>query len=247
MARMASPAHLTVAGDIQLDPGRAAFHGPSRSLILADLHLGYEWVQRSRGHLLPLAQPDDTAARIRALVDHWDAHRVVVLGDLVHGKADMQGVRAAVEHVLQARPGLEWSLVLGNHDRGLGSVLRTLAIDGVTWGPAWREAGWMGVHGDVWPEAAPGERVLSGHEHPSVDVGRPGMGEVRVPAFVVGERGIILPAFSPWAAGSVVGRRPMMGEWGRRLGVTSYVACMGHRLLEIPAARLGDGPPPAPR
>lgn len=230
-----------VPGGLELDADRAAYHGPSRTLLVADVHLGFEWVQRSRGQLIPLGRPDDAAARVRHLVGRWGARRVVVLGDLVHGDARLDGVRSSLVAMLGVLPGLAWHVVLGNHDRGLGGVLRELGIPGVTCGPSWREEGWMGVHGDQWPSPEEGVRVASGHEHPMVDVGRPGTGEVRVPAFVVGDRGVILPAFSPWAAGSVVGRRPMLGEWGQRLGVACYVACMGRRLLEIPAGRLGGG------
>lgn len=224
-----------------MDPDRAVFHGPSGTVLVADLHLGFEWVQRARGQLIPLGRPDDVPARLRALVARWRAHRVVVLGDVVHGDARVEGVRCALAAMLGMLPGLEWHVVLGNHDRGLASVLPGLGLPGVTYGLEWREAGWLGVHGDRWPTSEEGVRVVSGHEHPMVDVGRSGTGEVRVPAFVVGDRGVILPAFSPWAAGSVVGRRPMLGEWARQLGAASYVACMGRRLLSIPAARLGGG------
>ena len=228
-------------GGLALDADRAVFHAPSRTLLVADLHLGFEWVQRARGHMIPLGRADDAPARLRAVVERWGARRVVVLGDVVHGDARLEGVRSALVALLRTLPGLEWHVVLGNHDRGLATAVHGLGIRGVTCGMEWREDGWLGVHGDHWPSAGEGVRVVSGHEHPMVDVGRPGTGEVRVPAFVVGDRGVILPAFSPWAAGSVVGRRPMLGEWGRRLGATCYVACMGRRLLQIPAARLGGG------
>jgi putative SbcD/Mre11-related phosphoesterase len=228
-------------GGLSWDPDRAAFHGPSRTLLVADLHLGFEWVQRARGHLIPLARPDHVPERLRALSERWGARRIVALGDVVHGDPRMEGVRSAVSALLRTLPGMEWHVVLGNHDRGLASVIEGLGIPGVTCGLEWGGDGLLGVHGDQCPRVEDGVVVVSGHEHPMVDVGRPGTGEVRVPAFVVGKRGVILPAFSPWAPGSVVGRRPMLGEWGRRLEVTCYVACMGRRLLEIPAGRLGRG------
>lgn len=228
-------------GGLSWDPDRAAFHRPSRTLLVADLHLGFEWVQRARGHLIPLARPDHVPDRLRALSERWGAGRIVALGDVVHGDPRMEGVRSAVSALLRTLPGMEWHVVLGNHDRGLASVIEGLGIPGVTCGLEWGGDGLLGVHGDQCPRVEDGVVVVSGHEHPMVDVGRPGTGEVRVPAFVVGKRGVILPAFSPWAPGSVVGRRPMLGEWGRRLQVTCYVACMGRRLLEIPAGRLGRG------
>ena len=210
-------------------------------MLVADLHLGFEWVQRARGHLIPLARPDHVPERLRALSERWGARRIVALGDVVHGDPRMEGVRSAVSALLRTLPGMEWHVVLGTHDRGLASVIEGLGIPGVTCGLEWGGDGLLGVHGDQCPRVEDGVVVVSGHEHPMVDVGRPGTGEVRVPAFVVGKRGVILPAFSPWAPGSVVGRRPMLGEWGRRLEVTCYVACMGRRLLEIPAGRLGRG------
>jgi len=59
-----------------------------------------------------------------------------------------------------------------------------------------------------------------------------------VPAFLVGERRVILPPFSNWAAGSVVGRQPFLGEWARRSKFRTAVACLGPRLLPIPWERL---------
>ena len=224
--------------DIRLDADRAAVHVPSGSVVIADLHLGYEWVQRARGQMVPLGRGDDTACRLGRLVRRWGARRVVVLGDMVHGMAGWEGVREALVGVLERVRGVEWRVVLGNHDRGLAGRLGELGVGNVSWGESWQEPGWVGVHGDHVPWVPHGERVLSGHEHPAVNVGRAGMGEVRVPAFVVGERGIILPAFSAWAGGSLAGRRRALGEWARGHAATTYVACMGSRLLAIPAARL---------
>ena len=224
--------------DLRLDPGRALVHLPSRSLVVADLHLGFEWVQRSRGQLLPVGRPDDTVERIGNLARKWDARRVVVLGDVVHGAPTLEGVRRALEGLFDAMDGMEWTIVLGNHDRGLAEHLGTMRVHGLSWGASWREPGWVGIHGDKAPELRPGERVLSGHEHPAIHVAKAGSGAIRLPAFAVGPMGIILPAFSPWAAGSLAGQRPPLGEWARIHVATTYVACIGTRLLPIPASRL---------
>ena len=62
-------------------------------------------------------------------------------------------------------------------------------------------SGWKLVHGHKPVE---GERFIIGHEHPAIRL-RDEVGAIlKVPAFLFGERLIVLPAFSPWAYGNDV-------------------------------------------
>ena len=52
---------------------------------------------------------------------------------------------------------------------------------------------------------------------------------------------VVLPAFSHWAGGCVLGRQPLLGEWARAAGFEKAIACLGPRLLPIPWNRLPRG------
>ena len=232
--------HIFEAGKgVLLDARRAVFLPALRTLAVADLHLGYAWAQRRRGQLLPIAPPDDTLPRLRALCADWNPEVVVVLGDFVHAAADVEGIRAAVSDVLGGLPAsVRWEIVLGNHDHRLPARLAEWGLQ-VPCHPSLDTGGFRFVHGDVLPpEPMPSAWTLSGHEHPALVLGDGGTTSLRVPAFLVGERRVILPPFSNWAAGSVVGRQPFLGEWARRSRFRAAVACLGPRLLPIPWERL---------
>jgi metallophosphoesterase superfamily enzyme len=222
-----------------LDPRRAAFLSGPRLLLLSDLHVGFAWTQRQRGQLLPLDTPDDTPQRLADLCRDWQPAGVIVLGDFVHGAAPIEGIRREIESVLAAVPvTAPVRIVLGNHDVRLADQL-------IRWGielPCVRQHeidDFILTHGD---EPAQPSRTglfhIQGHEHPAIEIPDPPAQRVRVPAFLVSDTTLILPAFSGWAAGSVLGRRPFLSPWTDSTTLHSAVACLGSRLLPVPMATL---------
>jgi hypothetical protein len=135
----------------------------------------------------------DPAPLRQALARHG-ARRLVVAGDLLEEARREGGVVNELREWLD-QAGLELAaLVPGNHDRGLagGSGLR-LCRRGFALG------GWRVVHGDA---TLPGGRLVQGHEHPCVRW--PGL--PAAPCYLLAEGRLVLPAYSPDAAGvNVVG------------------------------------------
>jgi uncharacterized protein len=240
------PQPLELVPGAVADARRAVWLPAARTLVVADTHLGYAWAQRTRGQLLPVGAPDDTVARLAELRAEYRPARLVILGDVVHAAVAVEPLRAALGELVARLAGeTELALCLGNHDRRLerrlaewGLPLRT--VPELTVGP------WRLLHGDVWPPipaaavAAGAEppRVLLGHEHPCLVLGDGVASRARVPCFVVGAQGVILPAFSQWAAGSALGVRPWLGPVAAALRFHEAVACLGPRLLRVP---LGPG------
>jgi len=138
-------------------------------------------------------------------------------------------------------------LTLGNHDAALpGFVARTgLPLRCET---AWPCGPHLLVHGDRretrlsgLPEP-PGAGfrngfLIMGHEHPAVVLGDGVTTGARCPCFLVGANRLMLPAFSRWAAGVVIGREPFMSEAARGAQWHTAVAIMGERLLPVPWRR----------
>jgi uncharacterized protein len=175
---------------IELHPSGAAWLRPERTLILADLHLGFAWAQRRRGELWPLT---DAGARDRleALCAALEPERIVLAGDIIHAPGAGPDEEALIHGTLRMlRARAELICVAGNHDRGQGFERE------------WRTDGIRVIHGDALP-AAPEEDVLlvAGHFHPVMKLRDAAGIKRRHRAFLEGRGLLVLPAFSPFASG----------------------------------------------
>jgi metallophosphoesterase superfamily enzyme len=231
-----------VAGTCEIVPGvlldarRAVWLAPERALLVADLHLGFGWVQRRRGLLLPLT-PDDAPARLAELCRDYRPARVLWLGDVLHARVELAAVHAELRALYDAVPAdaeLVW--IAGNHDRGRAALPPRGAQP-----PALAEHAACGphvcTHGDFgsWPAPAPrcgpGGLLFLGHEHPAWRLGDGVATAVKVPAFLVGDGFVVLPAFSNRAAGLVYGAGPPLGPVLAGRPVRQVIAAAGRRLL----------------
>lgn len=226
-----------------LDARRAVVLPSEGVLSLADLHLGYSWVQRHRGALMPVTTPETTADRVSALVvDHKPRH-LVILGDLVHQATRQQGVEEALDQLAGAIPtDVTWTVCAGNHDRNLGRLLERLPRP-VRLVPSVSMGGCLLHHGDTEPvwntpetfslEAAEPFHII-GHEHPALRLGDGVATETKVPCFIRSSEVLVVPAFSDWAAGCDIQRGAFLGPIAHGTRFHTAHACMGPRLLEIP-------------
>lgn len=180
---------IEVAGEtLTLHAERALYWPRMRWLLLADVHFGKGAILRRAGVALPAGQTRADLARIDALIAHYRPERLVVLGDLVHGKALAD--TPWVEDVRRWRvthAALPMSLVAGNHDRHFDAA--ALGFERV--GEWLREAPFALGHE---PQALPGHYVLAGHVHPGIRV-NDGWRSHRLPAFRFGTDCAVLPAF----------------------------------------------------
>jgi DNA ligase-associated metallophosphoesterase len=185
---------------VELAPGRIAHASgalwlpDAKTVVVADVHLGFGWALRRRGQLGPV-EDDATRAKLLALTAELRPETIVFLGDLVHAPRPAQAERDAITRTLQA---LEARLVvvLGNHDRGFTRDFSHLRADCCD---EWHGPGLVAVHGDR--ELPQAEHVVCGHLHPALSVFDDAGSGRKMPAFVAGRRVTLLPAFSPFAAG----------------------------------------------
>jgi metallophosphoesterase superfamily enzyme len=167
--------------------------------LVADAHLGYGWAQRRRGEL-GAVEDGGAAAKLAELCGELAPRELVLLGDVVHAPRPAAPERALIEGVvtgLAARTAVR--VVLGNHDRGFPRDFGHLRV---AIARSWCGGGVFAIHGDR-PEAAPEGYVLAlGHIHPVLRIRDAAGAWAKIRAFVAGERGVILPAFSPFAGGA---------------------------------------------
>lgn len=187
---------IDLAGErVLLDARRAMAWPRENALLIADLHLGKASLMRQAGAALPRGTTTGDLQRLSALVADHQPKKLLVLGDLTHGAEtlDAPWLQRFAEW-RHTNASLSITLIAGNHDRHM--LLPDLDIDVVP-------------HLDVGPfrlSHAPASHasrlVLAGHLHPAARF-RDGRIFQRWPAFWIGERRSVLPAF-----GSLTGLSP---------------------------------------
>jgi putative SbcD/Mre11-related phosphoesterase len=187
--------HAYIAPDVVLDGRLGLFHQVHGWLAVADLHFGFELSHRAAGNLFPLWGMRTIEARLLDLLGDYRPARLVLLGDLVH---DTTGALALASLIEQLRHLCEVVLIAGNHDRNLrkwGSDFKLAE--------SWESDGFYFHHGHCATDRQDCIQII-GHHHPA-GVVRDGAGlHLKLPALVQQEKCWILPAFSPWAAGTVL-------------------------------------------
>lgn len=186
-----SPLQAKIAPNVLLDARLALFHETERWLAIADLHFGFELSQRAAGRLVPFWGMDSTSARLLQLIADYQPQRLIIIGDLVHDAAAFEPLRDLLARVATS---CEVIAIAGNHDRGLRRKMEMIETF------ATRDFEFH--HGHCAPGTTNLTKII-GHFHPAAML-RDGAGlHLKFPAFVQKHRCWILPAFSPWSAGTV--------------------------------------------
>lgn len=178
--------------DLTLDADRALLLPDSRTLLVADVHLGKAATFRAHAFPVPEGVTHADLATLTALIDRHDPARLIILGDLFHAPESLRP--GALEPLRAWRDTCDLPLILvrGNHDRRAGDVPDDLAIETVN-GPY--------AFGPVdlahEPPAAPARPTLAGHIHPGISIrARTPRQGLRAPCFHFTPMVGVLPAFS---------------------------------------------------
>jgi hypothetical protein len=212
--------HFLAADDWLLTPFRLAVHQPTKTAVVADLHLGYSQARRQSGDAVPHVSIETQLTPLRQACAALEIRELVVAGDLFESRLDAESItrfRAIVDACRLRLAGV----VPGNHDRGWRDFADKLPMmpDGVEIG------GWRIVHGDC---DLPGGRIVCGHHHPAWRTTNRTM-----PCYLVGPNRLVLPAFSTDAAGGDVRSR-----WpGYRAIVIEKDRVVDRGILRVAASR----------
>lgn len=196
-------------------PQLAAWLPARRTMLAADLHLGKAEVLRDKGAAMPervlgglieetLTRLATAAAVVDAFGTGEKVERIVILGDLIHAPCGVtEQVRACWEEWVKAQTsaGRRVVCVRGNHDRKLEVLCGNTGVEVVE---VIEEDAVVLTHDPS--ECVAGQTVIGGHLHPAFFVG-PGRSAMKLPAFVVGEERIVMPAFTRFASGTAIAVR----------------------------------------
>jgi len=202
---MTAPVHaqlIQLQGQaLWLLPERVAWHMSSRTLFVADLHLGKSATFRARGLPVPSGTTLENLQRLSALVHAHAAERVVFLGDLLHSRHAQRAPAIAPLHAWRAaHPALRCVLVRGNHDSHAGDPPPSLGFAIVD--EPWPVDGAPGLLGCHHPQRSSAGTVLAGHWHPAITLRGPGRDHQRLACFCHVDGVLVLPAFGAFTGTS---------------------------------------------
>jgi hypothetical protein len=172
--------------------------GPT--VVLGDLHLGYERALEQEGMYLPRTNTDSIREALNDILSKYEPKRVVLLGDIKHdfrraGFEEKREVRKVFSLLAEAAQVVA---VKGNHDNYLQNIVSDLGFLVVDYVDI---MGYRLEHGHVDSGIRP---IIIGHEHPSVRIPGAVGGGLKIQCFVHAEKEgvIVLPPFSPFASGN---------------------------------------------
>ena len=196
---------MTVSTDIaglpvELLPERAAFLPDHNVLLVADLHLSKGATFRARGIPIPRGSSVLTLERLSALLRLTGPARLIILGDLFHGReASHPGEMDAFFKFRERHRTLPMSWVLGNHDRHVKNldigcdVVQELSL-----------GDWRLSHHPVYDERP----TVCGHIHPGYRLGGRGRASEMLPCFYQSGSCLVLPAFGEFTGLAAVEPSP---------------------------------------
>lgn len=213
-------------------PQRGVWEGATRTLWVADLHLGKAATYRALGQPAPAGTTDENLRRLGALADVWRARRLIVLGDFLHAPEAHKGALVEKLRAWKAeRRELECIVVRGNHDERAGDLSGDCGFVSVD--APFSASGVEARHFPIDEAAAiaDGPTVLAGHLHPVGRLHGAGHDRLRLPCFAILGRQIVLPAFGEFTGGHSL----------RSGGNMRLVATTESWLVEIGAVSRGRG------
>ncbi|MBI3035309.1 metallophosphoesterase [Candidatus Woesearchaeota archaeon] len=192
------------------------------TLVIADVHIGYEEALNKQGILVPRLQFKEIVKRMNgifAILRDKKIERIVVNGDLKHefGTISEQEWRNALKFIdLLSKDCNEIVLIKGNHDTILGPIARKrnvkcvdyLVVDSI-----------LITHGNKIPDktALKGiKNIIIGHEHPAVSL-REGPRVEQFKCFLKGKyKGrnlIVQPSFNTMVEGTDILRDKILSPF----------------------------------
>jgi uncharacterized protein len=175
---------------IRLLPDRAAFLPRTRTLLIADAHLGKAAAFRREGVAVPAGTTDENLQKLARLVGDLAVTRVVFLGDMLHDKVARDATAGAFMRWRVRHAAVQVALVRGNHDKRAGDPPREWNVECID--EPWVLDGLALCH---LPQKVSGCYAIAGHVHPSVRLSGRGRELVRLPCYWFANDYAVLPAF----------------------------------------------------
>jgi putative SbcD/Mre11-related phosphoesterase len=182
--------------------GKALWLKKSRTLIIGDIHIGYEEALNKQGILVPRSQFKETEKEIKELLE-LKPETIVINGDLKHefkeiSEQEWRETLAILDLMLKTSRVI---LVKGNHDNILEPIARKRGLKIVD---KYEIEGRCILHGDRIIETSM-KTLIIGHEHAAISL-QDGMKIEKYKCFLLGKyktkKLIVMPSFLPIIEGT---------------------------------------------
>ena len=189
----------------------------NKTLIIADLHLGYEESLNVRGVLVPRIQFKDTYEKLDKLLKNLDVETIIITGDFKHefgfiSNTEWNNILKIID--LFFKYAKKIILIKGNHDVNLGPIAKKINIEIL---------GYVKFddificHGDeILKEFNKSKIIIIGHEHPAIGLIKGNKYE-KYKCFLKGKFEdkvlIVLPSFNVLTIGTDILREKLLSPF----------------------------------
>ncbi len=218
------------------------------TLVVADLHIGYEETLEKSGIHIPRSQYQGIKKAITRMIDKYEPKRILINGDVKHefGEALRQEWSEVLDLLTYLKERkLEITVVRGNHDNFLIPMLKRLRIDFRD--PDYSINRFLFIHGhrkiNLEPYMDKVDMVIAAHEHPAIAFKDELGVKYKFKCFLLGKfkgkKILVLPALSPLMSGTevnMVEKEKLLSPILRSANLTEFKALIteGNHVYSFP-------------
>lgn len=191
---------IEISEDLTITKYFALHLKKDNTIVIGDLHLGFEDYLSHKGVFLPKIQKNKIFQTIKEIMNIYEPEKIIINGDLKHEfSKNMRQEWNEIEDLIDLiTENVKLEVVRGNHDNFLMTILKN---KGITLKDFIEIGNKIIVHGHKNIESD--KFVIIGHEHPSIGL-RDEIGYyIKFPCFLYNERKkfLVLPAMSVFSSG----------------------------------------------
>jgi len=188
--------------DVWLLPKRGLYWPQQQTLFIADTHFGKEATFRSQGLAVPRGSTQGTLTTIAQMISECQASRLILLGDMFHARSSIsQDIRESVGAFFAAHSQLRFTLVLGNHDRGIRPLTKEWPIEIVDSGTSIES---ISISHLPQEPTLSTKLLLCGHIHPAYRFSSKLDSVGKLPCFWLSNRQLVLPAIGEFTGTQLI-------------------------------------------
>ena len=193
-----------------------------KTLVIGDLHLGFEESLNKQGVLIPRLQFKETYAKIEKLLEKLKPKKVILVGDIKHEFATISNQEwNNISRIIKLiKNHAKLIIIKGNHD----AILEPIASrEGVEVTRAYHLKNIQFLHGDVIPKKL-SPIIVIGHEHPAISFKeRP---TERFKCFLKGKYKksilIVMPSFNVLSEGSDIMQKHFLSPFLKQANIKNF-------------------------
>jgi uncharacterized protein len=171
-------------------PEKAIYRAGTKTLVVADLHLGKAMHFRKSGISIPQMSADKDYEILQTMIKKWQPEKIILLGDLFHSELNSEWI--LFSNFINSFASIEFILVVGNHDILNRQLYRNLNIKLVNNFLEIDQILFSHIPIKSIPE---GKINVAGHIHPGILLRGMGKQNIRLACFYYHKNQLILPAF----------------------------------------------------